>query len=77
MKSSPKGAADSLTTAADFYDYTRTLLIEAKARRNTRLLSRCAIRINSERFNALSDGRQEDLLELYAAAMMATGMGAP
>ena len=77
MKSSPKGAADSLTTAADFYDYTRQLLIETQAKRDWRLLARCAIRVNSERFKALSDGRQEDLLELYAAAMMATGMGAP
>lgn len=77
MKSSPKGAADSLTTAADFYDFTRNLLIDARTKRDVSLMRRAKIRIDSDRFAALSDGRQQDLMELYGAAMMATGMGAP
>lgn len=77
MKSSPKGAADSLTTAADFYDFTRSLLIDARAKRDMSLMRRVKIRIDSKRFLALSEGRQEDLLVLYSAAMMETGMNLP
>lgn len=45
----------------EFYATTRTLLIDARRNRD----------------EALSDDRQEDLLELYAAAMNACGVFAP
>lgn len=77
MISRQQGTAGSPTNAADFYDLTRSLLIEARAKRDLALMRRCKIRVDSERFKALSDSRQEELLELYGAAMMATGAGAP
>lgn len=75
MISQPKGTAG--LTPAEFYSTTRELLIEARRKRDEALLRRASIRINGERFNALSDDRQEDLLELYAAAMSACGCYAP
>lgn len=68
----PKGSAGSPINAAEFYSTTRTMLIDARRNRDSELLRRGAIRIDGERFNALSDDRQEDLLQLYAAAMSAT-----
>lgn len=70
-------AAPVEETAATFYDYTRRLLIDARHKRDMALLRRCAIRIDSARFNALSDARQEDLLELYSGAMVACGSLSP
>lgn len=64
-------------TADTFYDFTRRLLMSATAQRDERLLRRAAIRVDSARFSALSDTRQEDLLELYAGAMMACGALSP
>jgi len=75
MISQPKGTAG--LTPAEFYSTTRTLLIDARRNRDEALLRRAAIRIDGERFNHLSDDRQEDLLELYAAAMNACGVFAP
>jgi hypothetical protein len=62
---------------AEFYSTTRELLIDARRKRDDGLLRRGADRVNGERFNALSDSRQEDLLTLFGEAMMATGMAAP
>lgn len=73
----PKGSAGSPTNAAEFYSTTRELLIDARRKRDESLLRRGAIRIDGERFNALSDDRQEDLLQLYRAAMVACGCYAP
>ena len=73
----PKGSAGSPTNAAEFYSTTRELLIDARRKRDEALLRRGAIRIDGERFNALSDDRQEDLLQLYGAAMVACGCYAP
>ena len=73
----PKGSAGSPTSTAEFYSTTRTLLIDARRTRDEALLRRAAIRIDGERFNSLSDDRQEDLLELYAAAMVACRCFAP
>ena len=73
----PKGTAGSPTNAAEFYSTTRTLLIEARRNRDEALLRRAAIRIDGARFNDLSEDRQEDLLELYAAAIHAVGALAP
>lgn len=73
----PKGSAGSPTSTAEFYSTTRELLIDARRKRDEALLRRGAIRVDGERFNALSDDRQEDLLQLYAAAMSAVGMGEP
>lgn len=64
-------------TADTFYDFTRRLLMDAQAKRDLAMVRRAKIRIDGERFSALSEGRQQDLMELYAAAMMATGMAAP
>lgn len=75
MISQPKGTAG--LTPAEFYSTTRTLLIDARRNRDEALLRRAAISIDGERFNHLSDDRQEDLLELYAAAMNACGCYAP
>lgn len=75
MISQPKGTAG--LTPAEFYSTTRTLLIDARRNRDEELLRRGAIRINGDRFNALSDDRQEDLLQLYGAAMVACGCYAP
>lgn len=61
----------------EFYDYTRRLLLDAKNKRDIGLVNRAAIRVQSARFAALSQSRRDDLLELYSAAMMATGMAAP
>lgn len=78
MSSPTKRAAASVEeTAAVFYDFTRRLLIDARVKRDMSLMRRAKIRVDSERFKALSEDRQEDLLEHYGAAMMATGMGAP
>lgn len=63
--------------STEFYDFTRRLLLDAKNRRDLSKLRRAKIRVDSTRFTALSDSRQSDLMELYSAAMMATGMGAP
>ena len=60
-----------------FYDVTRRLLIDAKVRRDIAIVRRAKIRVDSDRFKALSDSRQEDLLTLFGEAMMATGMAAP
>ena len=73
----PKGSAGSPTNAAEFYSTTRELLIDARRKRDVALLRRGAIRIDGERFNALSDDRQEDLLQLYASAMSACGAFSP
>ncbi len=62
---------------AEFYDFTRRLLVDAQSKRDLAMVRRAKIRIDGERFSALSEGRQQDLMELYAAAMMATGMAAP
>jgi hypothetical protein len=62
---------------AEFYSTTREILIDARRKRDEALLRRGAIRIDGERFNALSDDRQEDLLQLYGAAMVACGCYAP
>ena len=62
MISQPKGTAG--LTPAEFYSTTRELLIDARRDRD-------------EAKHALSDDRQEDLLELYAAAMSACGAFAP
>jgi len=75
MISQPKGTAG--LTPAEFYSTTRTLLIDARRNRDEALLRRAAIRIDGARFNDLSDDRQEDLLELYAAAMAANGAFSP
>lgn len=64
-------------TADVFYWSTRTMLNLARANRDEPLLRRCALRVDGERFNALSDDRQEDLLQLYAGAMAACGAFAP
>ena len=73
----PKGSGGSPTSTAEFYSTTRELLIDARRKRDEALLRRGAIRIDGERFNALSDDRQEDLLQLYGAAMVACGCYAP
>lgn len=73
----PKGSAGSPTSTAEFYSTTRELLIDARRKRDEALLRRGAIRIDGERFNALSDDRQEDLLQLYASAMSACGAFSP
>jgi len=75
MISQPKGTAG--LTPAEFYSTTRTLLIDARRNRDEALLRRAAIRIDGARFNDLSEDRQEDLLELYAAAMAANGAFSP
>ena len=66
-----------MNQTTEFYTKTRELMIEARRKRDDGLLRRCKIRVDNERFNSLSDDRQEDLLQLYAAAMNACGMGAP
>lgn len=58
-----------------FYDVTRRLLIDAAAKRDIAIVRRVKIRVDGDRFKALSESRQEDLLELYGAAIMATGIG--
>lgn len=75
MISQPKGTAG--LTPAEFYSSTREMLIDARRKRDEALLRRASTRIDGERFNALSDDRQEDLLELLGAAMTACGMGVP
>lgn len=76
MKSSPKGSADRLISAADFFTEVQGLLLTAKNERDGNALLRGASRIDSDAFKLLPDEAQEDLLELYGAAMMANGWGA-
>lgn len=73
MISQPKGTAG--LTPAEFYSSTRTMLIDARRNRDEALLRRAAIRIDGDRFDALSDDRQEDLRDLYKVAAAACGMG--
>lgn len=63
MKSSPKGAADSLTTAADFFTETQRMLRAAHTERD---LEAAAKRIDSAEFGRLPPGAREDLAALYA-----------
>jgi hypothetical protein len=77
MRSSPKGSAERLTTPADWFITTKRLLIDATEQREPSLLRRAAIRIDSARFNEMTDDQQADLLVQYSAAMMATGSLAP
>ncbi len=60
----------------EFYDYTRRLLLDTRRTRDLAKMARCNIRIQSERFKALSQERQDDLLALFGDAAAATGMGA-
>jgi hypothetical protein len=73
MKSSPKGSAERLTTTADFFTKVQGLLLSAKNDRDGNALRRGAICIDSAAFSSLPNAAQEDLLELYSAAMMANG----
>lgn len=77
MRSSPKGSAERLTTPAEFFDFTRRLLVDARDKRNAVYLRRAAIRIDSPRFKQLPDSQQEDLLLLYGQAMAAGGALSP
>lgn len=77
MRFPSREAAPVKETAADFYTKTREVLIDARRQRDEALLRRGQIRVDNERFNSLSDDQQEDLLQLYGAAMVACGMGAP
>lgn len=77
MRSSPKGSAERLTTPADWFITTKSLLIDAKEKRDMPLLRRAAIRIDSARFNEMTDDQQADLLVHYSAAMMANGAMSP
>lgn len=77
MTFSPKGSAERLTTPADWFIKTKSLLTEAKDKREMALLRRAAIRIDSDRFNEMTDEQQADLLVLYSAAMMANGSLSP
>lgn len=77
MRSSPKGSADSPTTAADWFIFTKALLGEAKTQRSMPLLRRCAIRLDSDRFAEMTDDQQADLLLDYSAAILANGGLAP
>lgn len=72
-----RDAAPVEETAAVFYDFTRRLLLDAAAKRDEALLRRAAIRVDSARFSALSESRQQDLLELYSGAMVACGALSP
>lgn len=77
MISPRKGSADRPTSTADWFVNTKGLLIDAKSKRDMALLRRSAIRLNSDRFNELTDDQQADLLLLYSAAMMANGSLSP
>lgn len=63
MSSSPKGAADSLTTAADFFTETQRMLREARTECD---LEAAAKRIDGAAFDSLPPGAREDLAALYA-----------
>lgn len=60
---------------ATFYDRTQRLLLEAKNKRDGGKLLRAKLKIDDPRFTQLPEPVQEDLLALYAEAMMATGYG--
>lgn len=77
MKSPPKGSAESLTSAADWFTVTQQVLLAAKNGRDEAKLRRGSLRIDSPRFKELPNDAQEDLLELYGAALMACGAFAP
>lgn len=70
-------AAPVKETAADFYLKTKALLDTARVDRDEPALRRAAIRIDSAKFNGLTDDQQAELLMLYSAAMSATGALSP
>lgn len=63
MESSPQGAADSLTAAADFFTETQRQL---RAARTERDLEAVAKALDGADFEALPPGAREDLAALYA-----------
>lgn len=77
MKFPRRAAAPVEETAADFYDRTRQLLLDATKERDEPKLRRIVIRMEGDRFSALSTARQSELAYLYKYAAKACGMGAP
>lgn len=80
-KPGPSGSGGSFDLRATleasvFFDKVQGLLLSAKNDRNGNALRRGAICIDSAAFDLLPDEAQEDLIELYADAMMANGLGA-
>jgi len=64
-------------TAVDFYDRTVMVLFEARQERSKTALALAKIRMDSKRYRALSQERQDFLYDLYKQAARACGMGAP
>lgn len=60
----------------EFYDFTRRLLLDARMKRSEPILRRCVLRLDSDRFNALSRERRAELRGMYDEAATACGMGA-
>lgn len=77
MKSPRKGAADALTSSADYFTMIQTKLLKAKNDRDESALRDGAKLVDADRFTQLPIEAQEDLLELYGAAMLACGVFAP
>lgn len=76
MKSSPKGSAERLTTAADYFTKVQRLLRWAKDEPNVAALKEGGEAIDSDAFKLLPNEAQEELLVLLSAAMLANGWGA-
>lgn len=77
MKSPRKGAADALTSSADYFTMIQRELLKAKNERDTAALARAGKLIDAEAFKALPDEAQEDLLVLFSVAMLAGGALSP
>ena len=63
MKSSPKGTAESLTSAADFFTETQQRLRAANSERDLEAVAKA---LDGTDFDALPPGAREDLAALYA-----------
>ena len=77
MKSPPKGAADALTSSADYFTMIQRELLKAKNERDRDALGRAGKLIDADAFRALPDEAQDDLIALFGAAMVAGGVLSP
>lgn len=59
-----------------WYEHTADIMRDATQYRDLGKLHRAKLRVDSDTFSLLPDDKQDELMELYAAAMVANGWGA-
>lgn len=58
-----------------WFEHTADIMRDSAQNRDLGKLHRAKIRVDSDTFKMLPEDKQDDLLVLYAAAMMANGWG--